>query len=99
MNGARSTFMRKGYWLTAFAAAVLLAASPGTASAQSATFSTTSVTVAEGASSEMDTGAPQIVDINISGLTIAEDATTNKDGLGILKIEHDADMAGVKPKP
>ena len=34
MNGAKSTFMRKGYWLTAFAAAVLLAASPGTASAQ-----------------------------------------------------------------
>ena len=34
MNGARSIFMRKGYWLTAFAAAVLLAASPGTASAQ-----------------------------------------------------------------
>ena len=34
MNGLRSTFKRKGYWLTAFAAAVLLAASPGTASAQ-----------------------------------------------------------------
>ena len=27
MNGARSTFMRKGYWLTALAAIVLLAAS------------------------------------------------------------------------
>ena len=34
MNGARSIFMRKGYWLTAMAAIVLLAASPGTASAQ-----------------------------------------------------------------
>ena len=34
MNGARSIFMRKGYWLTALAAIVLLAASPGTASAQ-----------------------------------------------------------------
>ena len=34
MNGARSTFMRKGYWLTALAAIVLLAASPGTAQAQ-----------------------------------------------------------------
>ena len=34
MNGARSTFMRKGYWLTALAAIVLLAASLGTASAQ-----------------------------------------------------------------
>ena len=34
MNGSRSMFKRKGYWLTAFAAAVLLAASPGTAQAQ-----------------------------------------------------------------
>ena len=34
MNGARSTFMRKGYWLTALAAIVLLATSPGPASAQ-----------------------------------------------------------------
>ena len=34
MNGARSIFMRKGYWLTALAAIVLLAASPGTAQAQ-----------------------------------------------------------------
>ncbi|MDE0003472.1 MAG: hypothetical protein OXQ29_12335, partial [Rhodospirillaceae bacterium] len=55
MNGARSTFMRKGYLLTALAAAVLLAASPGTALAQ-ATGGKVSVsgpamnTVAEGAS-------------------------------------------------
>ena len=34
MNGSRSTFMRKGYLLTALAAAVLLAASSGTAYAQ-----------------------------------------------------------------
>ena len=34
MNGARSTYMRKGYLLTALAAAVLLAASSGTALAQ-----------------------------------------------------------------
>ncbi len=34
MNGARSTFMRKGYWFTALAAAGLLAASPGTTLAQ-----------------------------------------------------------------
>ena len=34
MNGARFTYMRKGYWLTALAAAVLLAASPGTTLAQ-----------------------------------------------------------------
>ena len=92
MNGARSTFMRKGYWITALAAIVLLAASPGTASAQSATFSTTSVTVEEGASSDMDTGAPQIVDINISNLTFDGEETTNKDGLGMLTLVHDADL-------
>ena len=34
MNGARTTYMRRGYLLTAFAAVVLLAASPGTALAQ-----------------------------------------------------------------
>ena len=34
MNGSRSTFMRKGYLLTALAAAVLLAASSGKALAQ-----------------------------------------------------------------
>ena len=34
MNGERSTFMLKGYWLTALATAVLLAASSGTAQAQ-----------------------------------------------------------------
>ena len=45
MNGAKSTFKRKGYWLTAFAAAVLLAASPGTASAQ---VTVTAPDVAEG---------------------------------------------------
>ena len=37
MNGVRSIFMRKGYWLTALAAAVLLVASSGTASAQVST--------------------------------------------------------------
>ena len=42
MNGARSTFMRKGYLLTALAAAVLLAASSGTAYAQSVGFVGTS---------------------------------------------------------
>ena len=34
MNGARTTFMRRGYLLTALSALLLLAASAGTASAQ-----------------------------------------------------------------
>ena len=45
MNGSKSTFKRKGYWLTAFAAAVLLAASPGTAQAQVTTINIESVEV------------------------------------------------------
>ena len=48
MNGARTTFMRRGYLLTALAAAVLLAASAGTASAQSVEFSATTAEVLEG---------------------------------------------------
>ena len=35
MNGVRTTFMRRGYLLTALSALLLLAASAGTASAQS----------------------------------------------------------------
>ena len=48
MNGARTTFMRRGYLLTALAVAVLLAASSGTALAQSVSFSQTTGTVIEG---------------------------------------------------
>ena len=48
MNGARTTNMRKGHLLTALAAAVLLAASPGTALAQTVSFSQTTGTVVEG---------------------------------------------------
>ena len=53
MNGVRSIFRRKGYLLTALAAAVLLAASSGTAWAQvepgSVRFTATTGTVSEGA--------------------------------------------------
>ena len=48
MNRARSIFMRKGYWLTALAAIVLLAASPGTASAQITVTGPDKNTVTEG---------------------------------------------------
>ena len=53
MNGVRSISMRKGYLLTALAAAVLLAASSGTAYAQSIGFSGSRATIMEGASSRM----------------------------------------------
>ena len=52
MNGVRSTFMRRGYLLTALSALLLLAASSGTASAQSVGFVGTSGSVAEAASFE-----------------------------------------------
>ena len=51
MNGVRSIFMRKGYLLTALAAAVLLAASSGTAWAQTVTIDSVTLsptTVGEG---------------------------------------------------
>ena len=60
MNGVRSTFMRKGYLITALAALLLLAASSGTASAQSVGFvGDTSVTVMEGAGVQ-GTGIPPL---------------------------------------
>ena len=68
MNGARTTFMRRGYLLTALAAAVLLAASPGNASAQSIGFVGSSGMVSETAS--MEPGAiegPHKITIRASG--------------------------------
>ena len=102
MNGVRSISMRKGYLLTALAAAVLLAASSGTAYAQSVGFSRTSLTVMEGASSATDTGVPQIVDIVISGLTAPSDGppvvTGNlATGLGTLTLAHEADADNTAP--
>ena len=71
MNGVRSTYMRKGYLLTALAAAVLLAASSGTALAQSVGFVGTSATVGEGASPAAHTADPITVEIDVSGLTLS----------------------------
>ena len=71
MNGVRSTYMRKGYLLTALAAAVLLAASSGTAYAQSVGFVGTSATVGEGASPAAHTADPITVEIDVSGLTLS----------------------------
>ena len=68
MNGVRSTYMRKGYLLTALAAAVLLAASSGTAYAQSVGFVGSSGMVSETAS--MEPGAiegPHKITIRASG--------------------------------
>ena len=90
MNGVRSTFMRRGYLLTALAALLLLAASAGTASAQSVGFSQTTGTVIEGVEANDAQGRqfrvkitrsprPQQGDDNVGTVSIVttpEDATT-----------------------
>ena len=93
MNGVRSISMRKGYLLTALAAAVLLAASSGTAYAQSIGFSGSSNSVMEGATPDAKTPAPIVVEINISGLTLEGDDADREDGLGTITIDHNADTA------
>ena len=92
MNGVRSTYMRKGYLLTALAAAVLLAASSGTALAQSVGFVGTSATVGEGASPAAHTADPITVEIDVSGLTLSGRGANRTTAFGTLTIEHDADL-------
>ena len=64
MNGARTIFLRKGYLLTALAAAVLLAASPGTAQAQTVGWSVSKATAYEGATTAATT--PDLLTISIT---------------------------------
>ena len=92
MNGSRSTYMRKGYLLTALAAAVLLAASSGTALAQSVGFVGTSATVGEGATPAATTADPITVEIDVSGLTLSGLGANRTNGVGTLTIQHDADV-------
>ena len=67
MNGARSTYMRKGYLLTALAAAVLLAASSGTALAQpSVEIRPASGSVAEDATSSA--GTPKLLEVTVHAM-------------------------------
>ena len=78
MNGARSIFMRKGYWLTALAAIVLLAASPGTAYGAERRVRGNEFHDDGGRIPRCNgTPAPITIDINVSGLT----APSEGDGL------------------
>ena len=91
MNGARTTFMRRGYLLTALAAVVLLAASAGTASAQSPSigFVGSAGTVAENASTSPSTPAPLRVTLSVSNLPDDNPATTaneRTDALGTVAV-------------
>ena len=84
MNGVRSIFRRKGYLLTALAAAVLLAASSGTAWAQtpSVDFEDPSVTVREGAdgrASNANSNPAVKVNVIVSGLPSGPIGTSTAD--------------------
>ena len=103
MNGVRSIFRRKGYLFTALAAAVLLAASSGTAYAQEepepeATigFETTSGSVHERAFLNANSlEAPQRIKITVEGIKLAGNANrvANVDTiLGDVTITPDANV-------
>ena len=71
MNGARSTYMRKGYLLTALAAAVLLAASSGTAYAQRVTIGFTDISGEVHEKAFLNVNSledPQTFTVSVSGL-------------------------------
>ena len=62
MNGARTTYMRRGYLLTALAAAALLAVSPGTAEAQN-----TGVTITGPSNNTVNEGGTATYTVNVRG--------------------------------
>ena len=74
MNGARTTYMRRGFLLTALAAAALLAVSPGTAEAQS-----TGVTITGPSNNMVNEGGVATYTVAIRGY-IAAATDGNSDG-------------------
>ena len=98
MNGVRSTYMRKGYLLTALAAAVLLAASSGTAYAQfTIGFTASSGSIKENALLDADAlNEPQRITVRVDGITAANagdvltaalgDVTVSADGVSMAVI-------------
>ena len=79
MKVSSSTFTRRGYLLTALTVAVLLAASSGTAWAQTIGFRQSRGTVEEGASTNTATEAPLNVTISRSGNFAGPPATAGDD--------------------
>ena len=76
MNGVRSIFRRKGYLLTALAAAVLLAASSGTAWAQTLTgFDKSTVTVTEPTAAEVTATTSPSVEVTVTKSGTAAELT------------------------
>ena len=95
MNGVRSTFMRRGYLLTALAALLLLAASTGTAEAQRVTvgFDGTSGTISENAYIDNDALLqPQMVKIKVEGLSAVARARDITSQLGDVTITPSANV-------
>ncbi len=92
MNGARTTFMRRGYLLTALAAVVLLAASPGTASAQSVGFEQSSATITEGATRATTDPVHVELAVRRTGIT---DSPDNRASLGTLSLNHNGLAVGI----
>ena len=88
MNGARTTFMRRGYLLTALAAAVLLAASPGSASAQiSIGFTESGGSIREDAPLNADAlKAPQMITVRVDGITATTTAARIAGALGTVTV-------------
>ena len=96
MNGSRSTYMRKGYLLTALAAAVLLAASSGTAYAQRVTigFVETSGSISEKAFLNVNSlEDPQRITVRVNGLRAGSQRETDiGNSLGNVTITPDKDV-------
>ena len=98
MNGVRSTFMRRGYLLTALAALLLLAASAGTASAQSVSFSATTGVVPEGVVA--DTAQAQRFRVTITRSPVpAAPASDNLGTISVVQTTSPANGAGFEVTP
>ena len=79
MNGVRSTFMRRGYLLTALSALLLLAASAGTASAQS-----TGVTITGPTNNTVNEGGTATYTVAIRGYV---GVATDTDNSGVIEAD------------
>ena len=92
MNGVRSTFMRRGYLLTALSALLLLAASAGTASAQRNTLTISSNM--EGQEPSVTLTLANVVDAN-TDFTLAVTAATDRPNTPINESNYAVDTGDV----
>ena len=98
MNGARSIFMRKGYWLTALATAVLLAASPGTVLAQGGDIGIKSVKVdAANSANEVNEGTTTTVTVTLTKEWTEASAAEVKLVIGVPMADGDPGVSGEQP--